>query len=243
MATNRFYQDQFAGQDGQTARAEQVNSELQGVQAGFDGVQQDLGAAISAPFTEALNQLPAAASRANLWLRFDVNGQPVVVNAPLNVRGMWAASTSYAVGDAFNASPNGTLYYVRTAYTSGATFGATDLADTSILVNLGGVFFSQYQIVTGPATVAAVAGGSYACDSTGGNITINLPTGNLGDSPVNVTNIGGSLTGSQLLTINSTGGQYLMGATQSSMTVDVVNASVSMFYTNSTYGWRLRTMG
>jgi hypothetical protein len=244
-ATNPYYTDNFSGQPGQTARAEAVDTELSGIQAGFDGVNVDVERSIKTQPGDILVALPAAASRLNKWLKFDATGQPTLANTPLNVRGAWTALTSYAVGDAFNAAPNGSLYYVNTAYTSGATFGALDLSKTTDIANFGGLYFANYSsITTGPATITAVDGGSYAVDSTGGNIVINLPTESvLGNSPINVTVVGGSLTSGQLVTINAAPVQYIMGSSNGSINVDVANASVSMFWAGPGYGWRLRTMG
>jgi hypothetical protein len=245
MPTNPYYQDEFSGQPGQTARAEAVGTELAGIQAGFDGVNTDVQRSIKTQVGDTLAALPAAASRLNKWLKFDGAGQPALANTPLNVRGAWTATTAYAVGDAFNAAPNGSLYYVNTAYTSGASFGATDLAHTTDIANFGGLYFAAYTSVTaGPATIMAADGGSYAVDSTLGNIAINLPTETvMGNSPINLTIVGGSLTGSQLVTLNAAAGQFIMGNSNATVNLDVSNASVSMFWAGAAYGWRLRTMG
>lgn len=243
--SNPYYQDNFSGQPGQTARSESVDTELQGVQSGFDGVYADTNRAIKAPTGETLTDLPAAASRVNKWLKFDANGQPLLANTPLNVRGAWTASTLYAVGDAFNAAPNGSLYYVNSSYTSGASFGSTDLAHTTDIANFGSLYFAAYaSVTTGPATITALDGGSYAVDSTAGNIIINLPTETtMGNSPINITLVGGSLTGSQLVTLNAASGQFIEGTSNATINFDVQNASVSLFWAGSAYGWRLRTMG
>lgn len=243
--SNPYYQDAFSGQPGQTARAEAVNTEFSGVQSGFDGVYSDTNRSIKTQPGDVLTALPVAASRINKWLKFDATGQPTLATTPLNVRGAWQAVTAYAVGDAFNAAPNGSLYYVNSAYTSGASFGATDLAHTTDIANFGGLYFAAYSsVTTGPATITAVDGGSYAVDSTAGNIVINLPVESaMGNSPVNVTIVGGSLTGSQLVTINAGAGQFIMGNSNATVAMDVANASVSMFWAGATYGWRLRTMG
>jgi len=192
-----------------------------------------------------LNALPAAASRQNKYLKFNSSGQPVLVNSPLNVRGMWAANTSYLVGDAYNSTPNGSLYFVQTAYTSGATFGATDLANTEIIVNLTGLLFTDPDIVAGPATVTMNAGNTYGTDSTGGAIVLNLYTAAIGDSPVNVTYLAGTLTGSQTVTINAASGQFFGPAANNitQITLDITQANFSMQYWGATYGWQLRTMG
>lgn len=243
--SNPYYQDTFSGQPGQTARAESVNTELTGVQAGFDGVFNDTNRSLKTQPNDVLVALPEAALRINKWVKFDADGQPTLASTPLNVRGAWTASTVYSVGDAFNAAPNGSLYYVNSAYTSGATFGSTDLAHTTDIANFGGLYFAAYSAVTtGPATITAVDGGSYAVDSTGGNIVVNLPVETaMGNSPINLTVVGGSLTGAQLVTLNAGAGQFIMGNSNATVNVDVANASVSMFWGGSAYGWRLRTMG
>lgn len=241
--SNPYYTEAFAGSAGQTALAEQVTSEFLGVQAGFLAVYDQMITAIQGQPGETLTPLGNAAARANNWMKFNASGNPIITASPLNPRGAWAASTLYNVGDAYTSTPNGSLYYVTTQYTSGATFGSTDTANTIVLVNLAGLFFANYSIVTGPATISPLAGQSFFTDSSGGDIVINLPTATLGDSPINITVVGGSLTGSQLQTVNSASGQYIMGNTQTALAIDVANASMSFMYGGATYGWRLRTMG
>jgi hypothetical protein len=245
MPSNPYYQNTFSGQPGQTARAEAVSTETGGIQAGFDGVEADVARSFKGQPGETLNALPAAVSRQNKWMRFDASGQPTIVNAPFNYRGNWAPSTLYLVGDAYNAAPNGSLYYVQTQYTSGSSFGSTDTTNATKIVDLTGLYFSKYSsVTTGPATITAVDGGSYAVDSTLGNITIDLPNETaMGQSPINVTVVGGSLSGSQLVTIHAYSGQYIMGSSTTDVNIDVANSSVSMFWAGATYGWRLRTMG
>lgn len=244
MPTNPYYQEAFQGQAGQNAKAEQVKSEFDGVQSGFDAVLLVNQHAIAVPTSDpALNLLPTAASRANQWLRFDVNGQPILVSNPFNFRGAWNATTVYHVGDAFTAAPNGSTYYVTTQYTSGSSFGATDLANTSIMVNLGGLYFTTPQTVigaSGGSTIATVGGITYGLDSTAGNITVNLPTANVGDSPVSLTYLAGAASS---VTVNSTGGQFINGNTQTQVIMDITTYSCSWQYWGSTYGWRVRTMG
>lgn len=243
--SNPYYTEAFGGQPGQTAKAEQVTSEFLGVQAGFDAVYLINQHQITVPSSDpTLNQLPAAGTRANQWLKFDANGQPILAASPLNPRGAWAPTTLYNVGDAYTAAPNGSLYYVKTQYTSGASFGATDTTNTTVLVNLQGLYFVNNVLVTGPATLNAVDGGSYLIDSSGGNITINLPTESVvGNSPINLTYVGGTLTSGQLQTIVSASGQFIMGNTNNTVNQDVTNYSVSLMWAGAPYGWRLRTMG
>lgn len=243
--TNPFYQEQFQGQPGQSAKAEQVKGEFDGVQSGFDAVYAITQRSLQVPGTDpALSVLPVAASRANKWLRFDANGQPLLNTAPFTLRGAWTASTLYHAGDAFTAAPNNSVYFVTTQYTSGSSFGSTDLANTQLLVNLGGLYFVNNQLINSPGTLNAVDGGSYLLDSSSGNITVQLPTESaLGTSPINLTHVGGTLGTGQGIVVQSASGQYIMGNSQNQLTMDVVNFSCSLMWGGATYGWRLRTMG
>lgn len=243
-ATNPYYQDQFQGQPGQSAKAEQVNGEFLGVQSGFDAVYAVAQACIQGQPGEVLNLLPAAASRENMWLRFDATGQPIVVSSAFNFRGAWAANTLYHVGDAYTAAPNSSTYYVTTQYTSGSSFGSTDLANTSIMVNLRGLYFVNNILVASAGTLNVVDGGSYLLDSSNGSITVQLPSESaLGNSPINLTHVGGTLGSGQLITVQSASGQFIMGITQNQLNMDVANFSCSLMWGGASYGWRLRTMG
>ena len=243
-ATNPYYQEQFQGQPGQTAKAEQVKSEFDGVQSGFDGVHSAIETAVQGQPGEVLTPLPAAATRANQWCKFDANGNPIAVTSPLNPRGNWAANTLYHVGDSYLAAPNSSTYYVTTQYTSGSTYGSTDTANTIVLVNLAGLLFFNNVIVNTPGTLNAQDGGSYMLDSSAGNIVVQLPNeGAVGTSPINLTHVGGSLGSGQTITVQSASGQYIMGASQNVLSMDVVNFSTSLMWGGTTYGWRLRSMG
>lgn len=243
--TNPYYQEQFQGQPGQSAKAEQVKGEFDGVQSGFDAVYAIAQHALQVPTTDpVLNILPAAASRANKWLRFDASGQPIIVSNPFNFRGAWTASTLYHVGDAYTAAPNNSTYYVNTQYTSGSSFGSTDLSNSSVMVNLGGLYFVNNVVINSPGTLNAVDGGSYLLDSSSGNITVQLPTeSQIGNSPINLTHVGGSLGTGQAIVVQSASGQYIMGVSQNQLNMDVANFSCSLMWGGSSYGWRLRTMG
>jgi hypothetical protein len=61
--------------------------------------------------------------------------QPTGTLGTLNSRGAWAATTAYALWDTFTSS--GITYLVVTGYTSGGSFGSTDVADTCVLLVSG----------------------------------------------------------------------------------------------------------
>jgi hypothetical protein len=241
--TNRYYTDTFTGQAGQTARAESVSTELDGVQAGFDGVQADVDRSIKGPIGEtALPDLPAAATRANNWLRFDASGNPIVVQAPFNWLGFWQPATVYFVGDVVQIGVNQDLVYCTTQHTSAGTYAA-DASNWSTFISLAGVQFLNYVVNNAAGTYAVPLRGAVFMDSSGGNQNYTLPVGTLGDSPCTLTHVGGTLAAGQAITITASGGQKIMGLSETVVNVDVANASISLSYAGSAYGWRLRTMG
>ena len=238
---NPYYSNTFAGQPGQSARAEDVNNQFTGVATGFTAVYTAVQSAVQGQSGEVLTPLPAAATRALKWLYFDSNGNPTLISAPFNWRGAWAPSTAYNVGDIVTAAPNNSLYLCNTAHTSGSTFSPTP--NWTLFVSLNGVFYANYQIVSGAATITATPGASYFTDSSLGDITINLPTGVLGASPINVTWVNGNLATGQTQSIVAAAGQYIEGSTQNTLNIDTSPMSITLAYCNATYGWKLRTMG
>lgn len=74
--------------------------------------------------------LPIAAVRANKFLAFDVNGNPIAVQSIGTYRGVWVTATLYNFGDIItdgvNGANTGNLYFCSVANTSGVW--ATDLA-------------------------------------------------------------------------------------------------------------------
>ena len=239
--TNPYYTEQFAGQAGQTARAEEVTSEFDGVQSGFDKVLVDTNRAMKAPAGETLNDLPAALTRANQWPRFDASGQLITVNAPFNWRGLWQANALYYVGDVVQKDVHQSLYYANAQHQAGATF---DPSKWALFIDLSGVAFFNYRIINGAGTYALLAGDSVMVDSTGGNIILTLPASpNVGDSPINITHVGGSLAAGQAIQVVTSAGTYFQGNTETTLNLDVTNASFSLAYGGAAYGWRLRVMG
>lgn len=239
--SNLYYTQAFQGQAGQTARAEEVTSEFNSVQTGFDAVAVDAARSIKVPAGETLNDLPAAGTRANQWLRFDADGQPIPVNAPFNWRGQYTAGTLYYVGDVVQKQQHQSLYYCTTQHVAPGTF---DASKWSVFIDLTGVLFFNYYIINGAGTHALMPGDSVMVDASGGAIVLTLPASPVvGDSPINITHVGGSLSGGQTIQIVTAAGNYFQGNVETTLTLDVVNASFSLSYGGPAYGWRLRVMG
>lgn len=239
MATNPYYQNTFSGQPGQTARAEAVDQQFAGVESAFTGATADIVRALKGAVGETLNDMPAAAVRANKWLRFDSNGQPLLAATPLNWRGLWQPFTLYNVGDAVQIGLHQSLVYCVTQHTSGASYVGTDW---TTFVDLTGVPFNNYGLLNTAGSFQLNKGDSYFLDCTAGAMTINMPLSPvLGDTPINLTHVGGSLSGSQTIMLHAPGG--FNGISNTDVNVDVVNASMTIAYAGASYGWRLRVMG
>jgi hypothetical protein len=239
--TNPYYTENFGGYAGQTARAEEVSSEFSGVQSGFDGVSADISRSIRGNTGETLQNLPAALTRANQWLRFDSNGQPITVTAPFNWSGLWQPNHLYYVGDVMQIGVHQSLMYCTTQHTSGATYSGNNWIT---FIDLSGVAFFNYRIINTAGTSALAKGDSVGVDATGGNIILNLPPDAvLGDSPINITHVGGSLANGQAVDVYSTGALTINGTVETHVSLNKVGASFSFSYLGPAYGWRLRVMG
>lgn len=234
---NRYYNEQFQGQAGQTARAEHVKVELSTIDAGFQMVEAEQDRSLRAPDDDAaLQPLPTAASRAGRFLRFDENGQPIAVQSGFTWRGWYAPGVQYANGDVFKHGPYGSLYIVTDAHLSGPT---PDTSRIDVMIDLTGLNIIRNEIKTSSFT--AVPGGDYMVNSSGGNVVITLPANpSILDAPINVTHIGGSLASGQAITV-ARNGHRIMGLTED-LQVDTANASFSLMYADATRGWRLRVL-
>jgi len=68
-----------------------------------------------------------------------VGAKPPGALSPFNARGAWAATTAYAVWDTFTVTVTlrTTTYLVVAAYTSGSSFGSTDVSNTCVVIAAG----------------------------------------------------------------------------------------------------------
>lgn len=233
---NPYFTENFQGQEGQTARADQVRNELIATESGFDGVNADVNRTVKGAVGETLAALPNAATRALKFLRFDAAGNPIAVQSGFTWRGDWAQSTIYAVGDVVRQGVYGSLFITTTAHTSSTSFNA---ANFSVLIDLTGLNVIRNEIKT--ASFTAIVGGDYAVDSSGGNVVITLPAApTILDAPINITHIGGTLGAGQTITV-ARNGKLIMGLAED-LTIDAPNTSVSFMFIDDARGWRLRVL-
>lgn len=92
----------------------------------------------------------------------------------------------------------------------------------------------QFSIKT--ANYTAVAGDNLFCNTSGGSFTITLPASPTLNMAVKIVDLAGTFN-SYPVTI-ARNGSVIMGLAQN-MSANVVNSSITLVYSNSTYGWRL----
>lgn len=234
---NSFYNEDFQGQAGQTARADHVESELSSIGAAFDAIEEIQGRALRAPEGEdALTFLPAVGARSGRFLRFDEDGNPQAVQTGFTWRGDWAAGTLYQFGDVVREGRYGSLYICTAAHTSGATRSTVSFG---LLIDLQGLNLIENEIKTSSFT--AEPAGDYMIDTSGGDVVVTLPAvPSINDAPINITLIDGDLTAGQTLTI-ARNGNLIMGLAED-LVVDTVNASFALMWSDAARGWRLRVL-
>lgn len=234
---NKFYNENFQGQAGQTARAEHVKVELATIASAFDQVEEIQGRQLRIPEGESpLADLPSRGARANRFLRFNENGDPEAVQSGFTWRGDYRQGINYAVGDVFRWGIYNSLYIVTEAFVSGP---APDPSRIDMMIDLQGLNVIRNEIRTSSFTAAPA--GDYLVDSSGGSVVMTLPSSpTIADAPINLTHIGGSLTGSQRITV-ARNGHRIMGLNED-LEVDAVNTSVSFMFADASRGWRLRVL-
>lgn len=235
---NNFYNEDFQGQAGQTARADHVRTEFAAIGSAFDSVEEIQGRGLRAPEGEdALAELPALGARVGRFLRFDANGNPQAVQSGFTWRGAWATATVYQLGDVVTHGRYGSIYICTVAHTSsGSTISGVSF---EIMIDLQGLNLIENEIKT--ASFTAEPAGDYMVDTSAGDVVVTLPlTPSIADAPINITHIAGSLASGQTLTI-ARNGSLIMGLAED-LTVDTANASFALMYSDVSRGWRLRVL-
>lgn len=236
--TNPYYNNNFQGQAGQTARAAHVDSEFEAVGSAFDIAFDSDSRSLRGQVGESLDLLPTALARRGLFLRFNATtGQPELVQSGFTWRGDWANATLYTLGDIVRYGTYGSIYICVESHTSAG--GVIDPTDFEVMIDLTGINIIRNEVKTSSFT--AVVGGDYMVDSSSGNVTITLPSApTINDAPINITHVGGSLASGQLITV-ARNGKPIMGLNED-LSVNTANASFSLMFCDNTKGWRLRVL-
>lgn len=229
---------------GTTARAEQVNAQLEGVEGGFNGAGAELDQAIrltGAAAIESTYQLPhTPAQRARLLLGFDAGGALALLSGVFTWRGDWAPGVQYNINDMVRApaAQNLSIYVSTLQHVSQPLF-STDLGAGrwTVAIDLTQVerAIKKFQLVTASRTL--VSGDDLFVDVSAAPIILTLPASPLiSDQPIHICHVSGNL-GTNPLTI-ARNGQRIMGLLED-MTVGVANAAFELAFCNASLGWRL----
>lgn len=222
---------------GTTAKAEDVNTNLSGIDAGLDLIETEIGKTVQITNGAGVTDIVLnAAGRANKLLEFDANGDI----AATTIMGDWngdhanAAGTDYqirdVVSDAAGSIKLGSLYICNETHTSTGSL-ATDTAkwdlliDATNLTTLGGLLPSQYLrsdtddtftgtlTVTGALDVDATQIDSGTIGTSSGALTLSAASGVVTVGTINF--VGGN-------TIQPSSGSMTLQSTSGNVTVESV---------------------
>lgn len=244
---NRFWDHVATLVSGQTARANLVNAQLDGVMGGFENVEQEMNRAIrfndgTTPLDTTFQLSQTALQRANLIMAFNAAGALELRAGTFTWRNNWATATGYSVNDVVigPTANNNSLYICVLAHTSGVF--ATDLGAGrwQLMVDLLQVnrAIRKFQIVTSAMSpFLATPGDDLFVDVTGGAVTVTLPAAPvILDQAISVTHMAGNIAANNI-TIARNGNPIM--ALAEDMTVNTTNASFELAFANASAGWRL----
>ena len=136
---NSYYTRTMNPQPTQRVGSNDLKSEFQSVEGGFDKVAADMLRTLKVPATttdQLLNLTPA--SRANLVLAFDASGNPTAI-AYGRYRGDWVTGTAYVVSDYFRDPTTKNIYAVVLAHTAGVLVDDVAAGKVRLSVNVADV--------------------------------------------------------------------------------------------------------
>lgn len=231
---------------GTNARAEQVNDNLEQIEAAFAEVGNELNRTIRftngpVPSEGAFQIAATPAERAGRLLAFNAAGTGLeLASRLLNPRGTHLTGTAYQIGDVVQATATMSLYMCLVAHT--ATVFATDLAASrwALLLDNSAAYqaaraFRIVNFANSPAQLAP--GDDVFVDVSAGPVTLVLPA-----SPVitmqsiSITHVEGNVVANPI-TIARNGARIM--SLLEDMAVNTPNAALELGYCDSARGWRL----
>lgn len=124
---NSYYNRTMNPQPTQRVGSNDIKSEFQSVQAGFDEVASDVARSVKLPVGTADQTIGLSpASRANLVLAFDASGVITAISYG-RYRGDWTTATAYVTSDYFRDPATKNIYSTVAEHTSAGVL-ATDIA-------------------------------------------------------------------------------------------------------------------
>ena len=155
---NSYYNRTMNPQPTQRVGSNDIKSEFQSVQAGFDEVASDVARAVKLPVGTADQTIGLSpASRANLVLAFDASGGITAISYG-RYRGDWTTETAYVTSDYFRDPATKNIYSTVAAHTSGVL--ATDIAagKVQLAINVEDVEAAKVLAQSAASTATAQAG-------------------------------------------------------------------------------------
>jgi hypothetical protein len=147
--SNSYYNHNNPLTPGTTAKAEDINSNMDGVAAGFDLMEPVVKRAIKLPTSVTTDQAISenAAARANKVMAFDENGDLILEFGLGQWQGTWTTGTAYNKRDVVRDAANN-LYVANTAHT--ATTWAADSANWTLVLE-------SPEVTTDTTTLGSIA--------------------------------------------------------------------------------------
>jgi len=181
-----------------------------------------------------LGALPQFATEANA-LADEVNAAAVLANAgaaaAVATSGVtaWISGTTYAIGDC-RYSPVDFQTYRRKTAGAGTTDPSADVTNW-VRINM------ERAWATKTSAYPAISGDRLFIDTASAAWTLTLPASPSMGAEVHLIDLAGSLATNPLTVARN--GQNIMGLAED-MIISTNNASCTLIYSNSTYGWRLK---
>ncbi len=155
---NSYYNRTMNPQPTQRVGSNDIKSEFQSVQAGFDEVASDVARSVKLPVGTADQTIGLSpASRANLVLAFDASGGITAISYG-RYRGDWTTATAYVTSDYFRDPATKNIYSTVAAHTSGVL--ATDIAagKVQLAINVEDVEAAKVLAQSAASTATTQAG-------------------------------------------------------------------------------------
>ncbi len=242
--TNPFYENSGTIPPTGTARSEAINTELNGVETGFEGVDEALDRRVTLPEGVGSEITATSEQRALKGLGFNASGDLDLLTALGTWRGEWDNATAYQNQDIVKdpASPY-SLYIANESHTSGSSFDSTEkTAHWTVIIDLTELARAEavaFNFTVKSANFNVVAGEDYAinCAST---VVATLPASPAANAHNRYLHVNGTVSNFSI----ARNGKKIMGL-EEDLTFsatgdnDSTDFGFALVFINDTYGWRI----
>tara|TARA_R100001369_G_scaffold86462_1_gene120994 strand:- start:290 stop:1375 length:1086 start_codon:yes stop_codon:yes gene_type:complete len=126
---------------GTTARAQDINNRVDGIETGFDNVEVITNRSIKLPAGTNGDQLisESAANRANKEVGFNAAGALTLINSAFQWKGNWATNTAFIKNDTVRDNSTKNIYAVVVDHTSGTLSSDISASKLQLVINVADV--------------------------------------------------------------------------------------------------------